>query len=119
VIGRVWHALAGIFRGKGLRAVVSALLFAGCVATVEERPPRVIYVGGPPPAPLVEPRPAPAAPGLVWVEGYWHWNGVEYVWIPGHWESPPAGFAWVGPSYAIVGGRHVYRAGEWRRSVPR
>ena len=31
-----------------------AALLAGCVATVEERPPRVVYVGGPPPPPLVE-----------------------------------------------------------------
>jgi hypothetical protein len=115
-MGRMRHILTGIFRGHGLRAAIAAVLLVGCVATVEERPPRVVYVGGPPPPPLVDPRPAPAAPGMVWVEGYWHWNGVQYVWIPGHWESPPAGYAWVGPSYTIVGGRHVYRAGEWRRS---
>jgi hypothetical protein len=96
-------------------AAVAALL-TGCVATVEERPARVVYVSGPPPAPLVE---SPAPPGdasMAWVEGYWHWNGVQYVWIPGHWESPPAGYVWVGPSYVIVGGRHAYRAGSWRRS---
>ncbi|HEX9295365.1 MAG TPA: hypothetical protein VF881_06005 [Polyangiaceae bacterium] len=86
----------------------------GCVATVEERPPRIVYVAGPPPPPLGEVRGAPAAPGMVWVEGYWHWNGVQYVWIPGHWESPPAGHVWIAPSYTVVEGRHAYRAGTWR-----
>jgi hypothetical protein len=69
----------------------------GCVATVQERPSRASYVAGPPPLPLSEPRPAPAAPGLVWVGGYWHWSEVQYVWVPGHWESPPPGVGW-GPS---------------------
>jgi WXXGXW repeat (2 copies) len=109
VTGSKRHILVG--------AVVAALLLAGCVATVEERPPRVVYVGGPPPPPLVDAQGAPAAPGMVWVEGYWHWNGVQYVWIPGHWESPPAGYVWVGPSYTIVGGRHLYRAGRWSQST--
>jgi hypothetical protein len=97
-------------------------VLGGCVATIEERPPRVVYVAGPPPPPLSEPQGAPAAPGMVWVEGYWHWNGVQYVWIPGHWESPPAGYVWQPPSYTIVEGRHVYRAGHWSvraRAEPR
>ena len=102
------------FRDLLLVILSSSALFGGCVATVEERPPRVVYVAGPPPPPLAETQVAPAAPGMVWVEGYWHWNGVQYAWIPGHWESPPAGYVWAGPSYTIVEGRHVYRAGHWR-----
>jgi len=93
--------------------IAVASLCAGCVATIEERPSRLVYVAGPPPPPLADIRGAPAAPGMVWVEGYWHWNGVQYVWIPGHWESPPEGYAWVPPTYVIVEGRHVYRAGRW------
>ena len=116
--GRVRHTLKGLFLGSGLFAVVATSPLVGCVATVEERPPRVVYVGGPPPPPLVDPQAAPAAPGMVWVEGYWHWSGVQYVWIPGHWESPPPGYVWVRPSYAMEGGRHVYRAGRWSRSAP-
>jgi hypothetical protein len=50
---------------------------------------------------------------MLWVEGYWHWNGIQYVWIPGHWESPPSGYGWVPPTYSVVEGRHVYRAGRW------
>jgi hypothetical protein len=96
----------------GLVLLVSA--GGACVATVEERAPRVVYVAGPPPAPLSEARGAPAAPGMLWVDGYWHWNGVHYVWIPGHWESPPQGYVWVPPSYSSIDGRPVYRAGHWR-----
>jgi hypothetical protein len=92
-------------------AVTSPAL--GCVATIEERPSRVVYVAGPPPARLSEIRSAPSAPGMLWVEGYWHWNGIQYVWIPGHWESPPSGYGWVPPTYSVVEGRHVYRAGRW------
>jgi hypothetical protein len=92
--------------------LAAAVLCAACVATIEERPSRVVYAG-PPPPPLTDVRGAPSAPGMVWVEGYWHWNGVQYVWIPGHWESPPAGYAWVPPSYIVVDGRHVYQAGRW------
>jgi hypothetical protein len=86
----------------------------GCVATVEERPARVVYVSGPPPAPLAETPPPPGEPSMIWVEGYWHWNGVQYVWIPGHWEPARPGAVWVRPSYVIVEGRHVYRPGGWR-----
>lgn len=94
-----------------------ACLVAGCVATVEDRAPRVVYVAGPPPAPLHDVRGGPTAPNTAWVEGYWHWNGVHYVWIPGHWEAPPPGSVWVPPSYAVLDGRYVYRAGRW--DVPR
>src|SRR5256885_2257689 len=81
-LGRLWIVV--LF----LLFAAAGFALAACVATVETRPPRVVYVAGPPPPPLVEARGSPAAPGMVWVEGYWHWNGVQYVWIPGHWESP-------------------------------
>ena len=97
--------------------VLSMLVQSGCVATVEERSPRVAYVGGPPPQPLLEPQGAPSSPGMVWVDGYWHWNGVKYLWIPGHWENPPPGRVWSPPMYSVVDGRYVYHAGRWRESV--
>ncbi len=92
--------------------VVCALV-AGCVATVEERPAR-IYMTAPPPPPLVEVRSTPAGPSMVWVDGYWHWNGVQYVWIPGHWEEPPAGYVWTPPRYGMIEGRYIYHPGGWR-----
>ena len=30
----------------------------------------------------------PAKPNAVWVQGYWHWDGVRYVWQRGHWQGP-------------------------------
>ena len=44
------------------------------------------------PATLAESSDAPAGPGkpdAVWVQGYWHWDGVKYVWQRGHWQGPP------------------------------
>ena len=38
-----------------------------------------------------EPEPAtrtPPTPSSLWVRGYWHWDGVDYVWQRGHWEEP-------------------------------
>jgi hypothetical protein len=102
-----------------LVALLWVSLAVGCVATVEERPARVVYVESPPPAPLAEARIAPAAPGMAWVEGYWHWNGVKYVWIPGHWESPPTGYYWIPPHYAYLDGRYLYHPGHWSRRPPR
>jgi hypothetical protein len=95
----------------------AGLVALGCVATVEERAPRAVYVASPPPPPFEEARGAAPAPGMLWVEGYWHWNGVHYVWIPGHWESPPAGYVWAPPSYSGGEGRYVYRAGHWKNGA--
>ncbi len=89
----------------------------GCVATVEERPAR-IFMSAPPPPPLVEPRTMPPGATHVWVDGYWHWNGVQYVWIPGHWEQPPPGRVWVAPRYMSLEGRYVYHPGAWH-ATPR
>lgn len=67
-------------------ALVVSLALAACVAGAPDRP-----AGAPePPEPLGEVRYAAPAPGMVWVDGYWHWDAVDYVWIPGRWETPPA-----------------------------
>ncbi|ORT83451.1 hypothetical protein B7G54_24345 [Burkholderia puraquae] len=52
-----------------------AIILSGC----ETAPP-----GAPPkPAPLDEPQPT-HLPGFVWIGGYWHWDGTQWVWIKGH-----------------------------------
>jgi hypothetical protein len=28
-------------------------------------------------------------PGAVWLQGYWHWDGVSYVWQRGRWQNQP------------------------------
>ena len=106
-------------RGRPSTPILLACLAAvavtqGCVVAVRERPARAVYVPGPPPKPLGDVPSGPPSQGLVWIAGYWHWNGVHYVWIPGHWEAPPAaGSAWVPPSYGKADGRHVYETGRW------
>ena len=58
---------------------------SACVMSAEERPAR----GATAPAPLAEMRSAAPTPGMVWIAGAWHWDGVRYVWVPGRWETPP------------------------------
>jgi len=65
-------------------APLLSLFLAACVAGAPETPAR--GAGAPPP--LSEVKTAPPAPGMVWIPGAWHDDGVQYVWIPGRWESP-------------------------------
>jgi hypothetical protein len=98
---------------KALYAGVWIVAFAaGCV--IEAVPAPVgVAVGGPPPAPMQETRPAPAAAQSVWIAGYWHWTGMQYTWIPGHWEAGPPGARWRAPRYPLRGGVYYYEPGGW------
>jgi hypothetical protein len=100
-------------------AFIAALALGGCVAAEQSAPPRGVVVSGPPPAPLPEPmRPPPPSTASVWVDGYWHWTGMQYAWIPGHWESGPPGTTWAAPRYVASEGSYVYEAGGWRPAPP-
>lgn len=68
-----------------LALFAGALALAGCVAGLGDEAVRA----GPPPEPLPEFKSTAPAPGMIWVAGAWHWNGVDHVWVPGHWTSPP------------------------------
>lgn len=37
------------------------------------------------------------APQLVWVPGFWWWNGFQWVWISGHWVVPSNGLSFRNP----------------------
>jgi hypothetical protein len=68
-----------------------------------------------PPPVRVEVQPVrPWADGI-WMEGYWHWRGREYVWVPGRWERPRRGYYWEQHHYVRVGARWRYVPGHWRR----
>jgi hypothetical protein len=80
--------------------VASAGLIPGCVIGRASRPsatesaqgPLAPPVTGAPvvPATLAENSDAPPdkpKPGAVWVQGYWHWDGVKYVWQRGRWRK--------------------------------
>jgi hypothetical protein len=66
---------------------------------------------GPPPVPrVVRVVPPPAAPGYVWIDGYWYPAGGHYAWRNGYWARRPYASAyWVQPRY--VGQR--YYSGYW------
>jgi hypothetical protein len=74
-----------------------------------------VIVGAAPPAPVVEPVPAPPAVGYVWRAGYWRWDGVRYAWIPGVYvRAPRLGATWV-PGHWIARRRGwVWVGGHWR-----
>jgi hypothetical protein len=57
---------------------------------------RRVYVHVAPPPPLVETMLVAPGPGLVWIPGYYTWNGAGYAWVPGRWLPPPRPHAvWV------------------------
>ena len=52
--------------------------------------------------------------GYVWIDGYWHWNGYEWVWVGGRWEREQSeNYVYIQPYYDYSGGRHVYTPGYW------
>jgi YXWGXW repeat-containing protein len=73
---------------------------AGCVVGVQVPLTQAEASQGPPPArePSSDPDTARAPVARVWVDGYWHYDGVRYVWIAGRWQDgAPAGYGWSAP----------------------
>jgi hypothetical protein len=68
-----------------LLAALLALSPLACATGVEEPLAR----SADDPAPLPEIRTAAPNPGMVWVPGAWHRDGVAQTWVPGHWMPPP------------------------------
>ncbi|MEO8205437.1 MAG: hypothetical protein ABI615_04600 [Chthoniobacterales bacterium] len=67
------------------------------------------------PAARYETRPGAPGPGLVWINGYWSWNGSEWIWVRGHWvEAPRRGARWVTSKYYIANGQRHWRPGYWQ-----
>ena len=69
-----------------------------------------------PPAPLEEPEGSPPAPGYVYVNGYWDWNGDQWTWAPGQWLEPQVGWEYVPPAYYDDGDGCLYVHGHWQQS---
>src|ERR1044072_4659985 len=92
---------------RTLLIAATALIGVGCIhrepVYVEQRqqPTYVVVTDAPPAQRIVEQRPPPPTRDSVWIDGYYSWNGRQYVWEPGHWAVPPHGFTlWIGPRYA-------------------
>lgn len=72
----------------------------GCVVGVQPPPTQAEASKGPPPR-LQETPPASAANSAnsvnaarVWIDGYWHYDGVRHVWIPGRWQDAAPAYRW-------------------------
>lgn len=80
---------------------------------IQQPPPQQVVVQAPPP-PQVEIIPPAPSVEVVWVPGFWSWNG-RWMWMSGRWAYPPHRHAiWIGGAW--VGERHGYRyhPGHWR-----
>lgn len=67
-----------------------------------------------PPQPYTEYRSSPPSPGYTWIDGYWHWNGQQYVWESGRWAAPPLERAvWIAPRYERAKDGYRYIPGHW------
>jgi hypothetical protein len=65
--------------------------------------PTPYTVSSMPPEPLYEQMSGSPGDGSVWIDGYWHWNGYEWVWVNGRWEHDQQGYVYVEPNYDYVG----------------
>jgi hypothetical protein len=82
-------------------------------ASVSVGEPSPYYVESMPPEPLYEQMTDSPGDGSVWIDGYWHWNGVEWVWVNGRWEREQPGYVYVEPNYDYVADQFVYTPGYW------
>ena len=67
-----------------------------------------------PPAPRVEPVPAPRV-GYVWAPGYWNWNGRTHVWVAGTWHQQRPGYVYAQPVWVQRDGQWHFSQGKWAR----
>jgi WXXGXW repeat (2 copies) len=94
---------------------------ATATASVSVGEPAPYTVSGMPPEPLYEQMSDSPGDGSVWIDGYWHWNGYEWVWVNGRWEREQPGYVYVEPNYDYQGEQYVYTPGYWSQPerVPR
>jgi WXXGXW repeat (2 copies) len=56
-------------------------------------------------------------PDAVWIGGYWHWTGQQFVWSPGYWTRAAHGKTWVPHQWRQgVGAWHLH-GGYWADSL--
>lgn len=106
--------MRGVLRCIPRLALLGALTLAatGCYGTVGYR--GHVYVPSAPPAPYVEVVGTAPGPSYTWVNGYWWWNGNEYVWIRGQWSLPPQpGYVYVRSGWVHTDGHYRFVHGRW------
>lgn len=69
-----------------------------------------------PPPPKVEAPPAAPVATVVWVPGFWQWDGGTWIWIAGAYQMrPTASLSWRAPAWQPRGNVHVLVPGAWIR----
>jgi hypothetical protein len=80
---------------------------------------RVETVSVPPSAPRSMPPetipPPPAGAEVVWIPGYWDYNGTSYIWTPGRWEIPPPDkHSYIAAHWETHADANVFVGGSWQ-----
>ncbi len=84
----------------------------------DNRPPEVTYYPEPPAPPNVAPGVAPG-PDMIYVPGYWMWNGDRYAWRAGYWNRARQGYLYVPSHYRWTPSGYVFIGGYWDLAVSR
>jgi hypothetical protein len=87
-----------------------AVSFGGWLSASEAQV--VIRVAPPPPR---EERMPPPRRNMVWVAGYWDWNGRRHVWREGHWVKARHGYRYREDKWVERNGGWMRERGGWDR----
>jgi hypothetical protein len=109
IAGVVTGGVIGNQVGEAMDANNCAPPPAQPVAIAPAPPDVVLYQ----PPPAVAYAPPPPRTGLVWVSGFWEWDGRRYVWREGYWERERPGFEYVPAAWILVGGGWRLTPGYW------
>jgi hypothetical protein len=100
-----------------MRWMVSFYVWFGLASCVPppEPPQGVVYADRGPPGPLVENVGVSPKEGVVWRNGFWRWNGNDFVWVPGEWVTAPSGsLGWVPGHWVKTRKGWFFVEGHWR-----
>jgi len=102
-----------------VRSATASITSAAPSTTSEAQATTTVVVEQPPAPPPPPPRVVvarPPQPDVVWVEGYYAYDGRgRYVRVNGYWAQPPGRYrAYVAPHWSRRGPSYVYVQGYWR-----
>jgi hypothetical protein len=97
----------------GLGGAGGCTIYGDCPVVYE---PTAVVVEEEPPAvwERIDDRPPRPVADAAWVDGYWDWDGAQWVWVDGHWETGRSGQVWTEPRAVRTQGGVEYHPGYWR-----
>jgi hypothetical protein len=103
-VGENWQWVSGFWSGT---------------AAQEQKAQPVTYYPEPPAPPNVAPPGDPPQANMMYVPGYYMWNGDRYVWRAGYWTPGRADYVYVPSHYRWTPYGYVYVPGYWDLAVSR